>query len=140
MQKQTGQIQNPRHNTKSGTSNKPTKIQFTIIKTFEKELKKLKKRFRTLDSDLTLIKLIIEKFPKGEDSRHAHTLKANQEQKLYIIKRRLVSKSTKHNDFRIVYAFNESTNTITFVEIYFKGMQSNHNIKRVEEIWQEIQD
>ena len=116
------------------------RFEFIYKDSFQKQLKKLKKRFRTLDSDLALVKLVIEKFPVGEDSRHAHIIKATPDRNIFIIKRRLVSKSTKHNDFRIVYIFNKSTNTITFIEIYYKGMQSNHNIKRVEEIWQEIQD
>ena len=112
-------------------------MQFKFTNEFEKELKKLKRRFRSLDSDIALVKQIINKFPVGEDSRHAHILKVNQARNLFIIKRRLVSKTTKHNDFRIVYIYNKITNTIIFIEIYFKGMKNNHNLKRVEEVWQE---
>ena len=113
-------------------------ITFTATPKFQKDFKKLYKRFRTLKADLGIVKLVIAKYPTGEDSRHAHILKTNPDRTIFLIKRRLVSRSTKHSDFRIIYIYHKLQNTVTFIEIYFKGTQPNHNYQRAEDAWKEV--
>ena len=102
---------------------------------FKKEFKKLKKKYPSLLKDLAVLEQLIGKFPKGEDSRHCNILKQLGEQ--YICKRRMMCRSVKSSEFRIIYYYNGQQLELHYIEIYYKGSQEVESCNRVERVWKE---
>ncbi|HAV13935.1 MAG TPA: hypothetical protein DCX06_10660 [Opitutae bacterium] len=102
---------------------------------FQKELKKLKKRYRSLPEDLKVLEKLILKFPQGEDSRHCNALK--KEAHKCICKRRMMCRSGKGSEFRVVYFYDGKVLELMYLEIYFKGDKTTEDSKRIETFWKE---
>lgn len=100
---------------------------------FQKELKKLKKRYRSLPEDLKILEKLILKFPEGEDSRHCNALK--KEAHRCICKRRMMCRAVKGSEFRVVYFYDGKALELLYLEIYFKGDKPTQNSKRVDAFW-----
>ncbi|MDB9741390.1 hypothetical protein OAB00_00905 [Akkermansiaceae bacterium] len=86
---------------------------------FQKELKKLKKKYRSLDADLDVLEKLIESFPYGEDARHCTALKRDGDKCL--CKRRMICRSLKSTEFRVVYFYDGTELELVYLELYFKG-------------------
>lgn len=100
-------------------------MQFFRLSAFDKELKKLLKKYRSLNEDLNVLKQVLEKFPRvhkpivfpisGLDIRPGI--------EIYIVKHfkctALKGKGAR-SGIRIVYAYFESEQKIEFIEIYYK--------------------
>lgn len=106
---------------------------------FEKEKKKLLKRFRTLDEDLNIfINVQLKLFHKlGIDNNaieHLSDLGIN-EPKIYKVKK-FACKSLKgkgvQSGIRIIYSFFEKADRIEFEEIYYKGDKENEDRDRIK--------
>ena len=110
-------------------------MKFATHAQFDKEFKKLAKKFRTLPEDFERIKKIIKTFPTGEDSRHATILRRYGE--IFVLKRRMLSRSTRRSDFRIIYMYDGRNIEILFIEIYFKGTQVKETDQRINKIFNE---
>ena len=104
-------------------------------KSFQRELKKLVKKYPSLPQDLEVLESLIKKFPLGEDSKHCNALKQEGDQGIY--KRRLMCRSVKSSEFRVIYYYNGTTLVLEYLEIYYKGNKENEDKKRVETIWEE---
>ena len=102
---------------------------------FQKELKKLKKRYRSLPEDLKVLEKLILKFPEGEDSRHCNALK--KEAHMCICKRRMMCRAVKGSEFRVVYFYEGKALELMYLEIYFKGDKTTEDSKRLEAFWKE---
>lgn len=105
---------------------------------FEKDLKKLSKRFRTLEED---IKVFVEK-----QLNLYHKLKIDNKgvfaipelgisyPKIYKAKK-FACKSLKGkgaaSGIRVIYAYYEKEDIIEFIEIYYKGDKANEDRKRI---------
>jgi mRNA-degrading endonuclease RelE of RelBE toxin-antitoxin system len=100
---------------------------------FQKEMKKLGKKYKTLPEDLKLLEKLIIKFPKGEDTRHCNILK-EKGQKI-ICKRRMMCRSIKGSEFRVIYYFDGEQMELEHIEIYYKGVKTIENKKRIEDLW-----
>jgi len=105
---------------------------------FEKDLKKLIKRFKTLEDDLRIfIKTALNSFHKLKiDNRgilHITDL-GIQSPKIYKVKK-FASRSLKgkgaHSGIRVIYAYFENVNKIEFIEIYYKGDKENEDRERI---------
>src|SRR5690606_30237849 len=105
----------------------------TETEEFKKEFKKLSKKYKTLESDFEILKKLILKFPRGEDTRHAISLKNNEETS--IIKRRMMCRSTQGQKFRVIYGCYNNEVEILFIEMYFKGNKETENTERIEKYW-----
>lgn len=101
---------------------------------FQKELKKLTKRYRTLPEDLKILENLISKFPDGSDSRHCHVLK--EDGRIRICKRRMMCRAVKGSEFRIVYFHDGDAAELLHLEIFFKGDKANEDRQRIEIFWQ----
>ncbi|MBI5730437.1 MAG: hypothetical protein HY963_04800 [Ignavibacteriales bacterium] len=106
---------------------------------FEKEKKKLLKRFRTLDEDLdNFINIQLKLFHKlkidNNAVEHISDLGIN-EPRIYKVKK-FACKSLKgkgvQSGIRIIYSFFENADRIEFVEIYYKGDKENENRDRIK--------
>ncbi len=109
---------------------------------FEKEKKKLLKRFRTIDEDLdNFINVQLKLFHKlGIDNNaveHISDLSLN-EPKIYKVKK-FACKSLKgkgvQSGIRIIYSFLEKADRIEFVEIYYKGDKENEDRERIKKLY-----
>ena len=110
---------------------------------FEKDLKKLLKRFRTLDEDLeNLIRHQIVLLHKLEiDNRGTFRIPGLpfQEPKIYKVKK-FACKALKgrgaNTGLRLIYAHFEDADRVELIEIYFKGDQENEDRQRILAIYQ----
>jgi len=110
---------------------------------FEKDLKKLLKRFRTLDEDLeNLIRHQIVLLHKLEiDNRGTFRIPGLpfQEPKIYKVKK-FACKTLKgrgaDSGLRLIYAYFEDVDIIELIEIYYKGDKENEDKQRILTIYQ----
>jgi len=110
-------------------------IQILRGEKFQKEFKKLSKKYRSLDSDLGLVEKFIKESPLGDGSAHWNTLM--KDQKKVIMKKRMMCRSLRGASFRIIYYYDGEKIELEFIEIYFKGNKGTEDRKRIEEIWKE---
>ena len=105
---------------------------------FEKDLKKLLKRFSSLEDDLqTFIKVALNAFHKQNiDSQaifHISDL-GIQSPKIYKAKK-FACKALKgkgaQSGIRVIYAYHEEEDWIEFIEIYYKGDKENEDRERI---------
>lgn len=105
---------------------------------FEKDFKKLAKRFKTLDDDIeTFINRQLKLTHKlGIDNKgvvHVSGLGIEIPKRYKAIK--FACKALKGrggmNGIRIIYAYYEKEDVIEFIEIYFKGDKANEDKKRI---------
>ena len=99
-------------------------MEFDTLPEFEKDLKQLLKRYRTLKEDLSEIKTILKKKP-NERPPFSFQI-ADLGLKTCIIKvKKLACKAIKgrgvNSGLRLIYAWFEIEQKITFVELYHKS-------------------
>jgi hypothetical protein len=106
---------------------------------FQKDLKKLLKRFHTLEDDLkifisTQLKLF-HKIKKDNDGIKQITGLEKEYPGVFKAKK-FACKSLKgkgaKSGIRIIYAYFEQEDTIEFIEIYFKGDKENEDKERIK--------
>lgn len=113
------------------------------IPEFEKEKKKLLKRFRTLDEDLdNFINVQLKLFHKlGIDNNAVEHISdlGIDEPKIYKVKK-FACKSLKgkgvQSGIRIIYSFYKKLDKIEFVEIYYKGDKEDEDRERIKRLYQ----
>ena len=111
------------------------KTNFKNTQKFEKDFKKLSKKFRSLDNDLIEFKKVLNESPLGIGKHFNIIAKTGF---IYIVKARFFCKSLKKKDLRIIYAYIENHQLvemigIEFIEIYFKGEKTNEDRERIKE-------
>jgi mRNA-degrading endonuclease RelE of RelBE toxin-antitoxin system len=106
---------------------------------FDKDFKKLAKRFKTLDDDIeTFINKQLNLFHKlGIDNKGVVHIPALGIEVPKIYKAiKFACKALKGrgamSGIRIIYAYYENEDVIEFIEIYFKGDKANQDKKRIE--------
>jgi hypothetical protein len=108
------------------------------IPEFEKDMKKLRKRFRTLDEDIdNFIKFALIPFHK-EGSDYGGIVVVSdlgiEEPKIYKVRKfacRALKGKGNQTGIRIIYAYFKDEDRIEFVEIYFKGDKEIEDRKRI---------
>lgn len=105
---------------------------------FERDLKGLIKRFRTLEEDLaTLLKTQLVLFHKlGVDNKGVFEIPGMpfDEPKMYKVKKfacRALKGRGANSGLRLIYAHFEAMDKIELVEIYFKGDKENEDRGRI---------
>jgi mRNA-degrading endonuclease RelE of RelBE toxin-antitoxin system len=102
---------------------------------FSRELKKLSKKYRTLEKDfLQLKKLYLTEAPRGNGTKHWNLLHKNDYLEIYKV--RMHCDATRGRFFRIIYAYHLKTQTvelIEFIELYFKGNKANEDRNRIDD-------
>ena len=107
---------------------------------FEKDLKRLLKKFPTLIEDIEIAKVFaIELFHlKNTDKRAIFLIPNFCTEELKICKlKKFASKALKgrgvKSGIRIIYAYYVPTHTVDFIEIYFKGELENEDRERIKQ-------
>ncbi len=103
---------------------------FSELPEFEKELKKLSKKYPTLVSDIEDIKPILIANPTGI-GKNFTIIKIYQEVK--IVKVRVHCEALRARSVRLIYAYHQDTIEFMYIELYFKGDKENENRERIEE-------
>ncbi|MBP6000577.1 MAG: hypothetical protein KA534_08990 [Sediminibacterium sp.] len=108
-------------------------MKYTYLPEFEKDLKRLLKRYISLNEDLIKIKLILELYPNARPP--FSFLLFNKSNSVNIIKiKKIACLSLRgkgvNTGLRIIYNFNQESNTIQFIEVYHKNEQSIENQNR----------
>jgi len=105
---------------------------------FKKDLKKLKKRFKTLDEDLeTFVRVQLKAYHKlNIDNGGVVRISELGIETPEIYKaRKFACKSLKgkgaNSGIRIIYAYYKEEDIIEFIEIYFKGDKEKEDRKRI---------
>jgi len=99
-------------------------MEFSSLPEFNKELRQLLKKYRSLNEDLDLLKeRILIKYPKGLPPNIFRVNKLGIQTEIYKIKH-FRCKALKHkgsrSGIRIVYAYFPAKEKIEFIEIYYK--------------------
>jgi mRNA-degrading endonuclease RelE of RelBE toxin-antitoxin system len=107
---------------------------------FQKDLKRLTKRFITLPADLDVAKkAAIELYHVlNLDNRAVFEIPGygTGDIRFYKIKRfacRSLKNRGNQSGIRVIYAFNKNTGIVAFIEIYFKGDQEDLTKSRLTE-------
>jgi hypothetical protein len=109
-------------------------MNFDELAEFQRDLRKLLKRFRSLKDDLHIIKQILEVYP---DERPPFSFRIdNLGIETCVIKvNKIACKSLKgrgvNSGLRLVYAWFPSGERIVFVELYYKGDKEMEDRQRI---------
>jgi len=110
--------------------------EFSRLSEFDHDMKKLSKGFRSLEDDLENFKTALSaRIPDGLPGivRIAN-LGIDVSDPVFKV-RKFRCKSLKgrgsNSGLRVIYAFDPATDSITFIEIYFKGKQENEDRERI---------
>ncbi len=95
-----------------------------------KDLKKLRKIYRSLDEDLKRFCLFLKgvDFNKNKKFCILHTI-----WDVYIVKARLFCESLRKSSLRIIFSYDIKNKNITHIEIYFKWNKENEDKQRITE-------
>jgi len=104
-------------------------MNFDELEEFKKDLKDLKRKYRSLDNDLETLKKALTDSPIGP-GKHSAIIKKRS--KCLIVKTRLACKSLLRKSMRVIYAYFASTRRIVFIQIYFKGDKETHDEARIQ--------
>jgi mRNA-degrading endonuclease RelE of RelBE toxin-antitoxin system len=95
---------------------------------FQKDLKRLAKKYKSLPNDLDEFKNIVSIVPCG-NSKHFNVITKKEE--CVIIKARLFCRYLKGSSLRIIYAYDIKNKMIEFIELYPKNESENENRERI---------
>ena len=107
---------------------------------FDKDLKKMLKKFRTLEGDIEVVKKnAIELFHLQKiDNNSVELIPSFCNNELKVCKiRKFACKALKgfgvQSGIRIIYTYHVEDNTVDFIEIYLKGESENEDKSRIKE-------
>ena len=109
-------------------------MNFDELAEFQKDLKALLKKYRTLNEDLNVVKKVLEVMP---DQRPPFSFRIdNLGLETCVIKvKKIACKSLKgkgvNSGLRLVYAYFSEQSKITFIELYHKMDKENEDRKRL---------
>lgn len=107
---------------------------YDCLEEFNKDLKRLLKRFGSLDSDLEVLKKYLDVSPSATPP--ISFLMNNFGSPHEIIKvKKFACKALKgkgaNSGIRVIYAFHKEEQKIVFIELYYKGDQENEDRDRI---------
>ena len=103
---------------------------FDELPEFQKDCKRLGKKYKSLIDDLKEFRNVVSIVPLGNSK---HFIIITQIKVLYIVKARLFCRYLKGSSLRVIYAYFEQEQRIEFIEVYFKGNKENENHDRIME-------
>jgi len=113
-------------------------ITYKTTTEFDKDLKKLVKKFRSLPEDLETVKVsVVELYHlQNIDNQSVFPIPHFCSEELLICKiKKFACKSLKgkgcHSGIRVVYSFDIESKEVEFIEIYYKGNKANEDKDRI---------
>ncbi len=118
----------------------PIKIEYNTTNFFQKDLKRLLKKYKTLEDDLEVAKRdAIELYHlKRIDNQSVFPIQGFCTKVIQICKiKKFACKALKgrgsKSGMRVIYAFYCQSCKVDFIQIYFKGNKKNEDRKRIKE-------
>ncbi|MES2778487.1 MAG: hypothetical protein V4651_01200 [Bacteroidota bacterium] len=109
-------------------------MRFEQLTEFDKDLKKLLKRFRTLEEDLKVVKQVLSIAPEARPP-FSYVVDGLRLQQPVIKVKRIACKTLKgkgnNTGLRLVYAWFETEKRIVLIELYFKGDKEVEDRERI---------
>ena len=118
-------------------------VKFEAVPEFSKELKKLSKKYKSLNEGFEKFRTVLtKKLPNHTPGTfEISDLGANVKTPIYKVTH-FRSKDFKgkgsRSGFRIIYAHMQDSEKIIFIEIYHKNNKSNHDIERIKKYFEEV--
>jgi len=103
---------------------------FNRLPKFERELAKLLRKYRSLEEDLKSFERVILSIPDGSGKNFTII---HDSENFKIIKARLMCRSLRNRDIRVIYAYHQDRIEFMYIEIYFKGDKDNEDRGRVKD-------
>lgn len=103
---------------------------FNKIPQFEKELKKLSKKYSSLPNDIKDLEDILSVFPTGNGKNFTII---HHSENLVLVKTRLTCRSLRDKSMRVIYAYHAKGIEFVYIELYFKGDKKNEDMGRIKE-------
>ena len=103
---------------------------FQELPEFEREIKKLSKKYPTIVSDIEDIKPVLLVCPTGI-GKNFTIIKSLENIK--IVKVRIHCESLRSRTIRLIYSYREDKIEFMYIEVYFKGSKENEDKSRIEE-------
>jgi len=103
---------------------------FDSLPEFRRELRKLSRKYNTLNDDLEIFKEVLSASPTGFGNSFTviHSTEV-----IKIVKARMACRSLRGKSLRVIYAYLEREEKVEFVEIYYKGNKENEDRARIKE-------
>ena len=98
-------------------------MEFSKLPEFDKELKKLLKKYHTLENDLDILQKVLRTHPRGYPPGIVRISKLGVETEIYKVKHfrcKALKQKGSRSGIRIIYAYFQEEKKIEFVEIYYK--------------------
>lgn len=109
-------------------------MEFEALKVFEKDKKKLSKKYKSIPDDLETVKQILEVFP-NERPPFSYRINNLGIETCIIKVKKIACKSLKgrgvQSGLRLVYAYYEESVRIVFVELYHKSDKETEDRDRI---------
>ncbi|HEY4520296.1 MAG TPA: hypothetical protein VJJ72_00620 [Candidatus Paceibacterota bacterium] len=99
-------------------------MNFSETAEFQKNFKRLGKKYRSLPDDLLEFKKVVAELPLGGGK---HFVILHNQGGIKVVKARFFCRYLKGSSLRVIYAYLEKDAAIDFIEIYFKGEQTGEN-------------
>jgi len=110
-------------------------MKFEEIDEFEKDLKRLLKKYRTLSEDLEIVRLDLTDEP-GEHPPFSYRIEGLGITTCMIKVKKIACKAMKgkgiNSGLRLIYAWFEEESRIVFVELYYKGDKDIEDRDRIK--------
>ena len=106
------------------------KMTFDERPEFEKERKRLARKYRSLSEDLREFRNVVSVAPLGNQK---HFAVIARDENVHVVKARLFCRYLKGSSLRVIYSYFEQEQRIEFIEIYYKGDKENEDRHRVKE-------
>lgn len=103
---------------------------FSRLPIFEKELKKLSKKYPTLESDIEDIKSVLLSCPTGIGKNF---IIIRSIENVKIVKVKIHCESLGARTIRLIYSYKEDKIEFLYIEVYFKGDKENEDRERINE-------
>jgi len=107
-------------------------MNFTRLREFDKDLKKLKK-YRTLNEDMKTLEKILKNHPRGYPPAIVRITDLGIQTEIYKVRHfrcKYLNRGSR-SGIRVIYAYFEESQKIEFIEIYYKDDQENEDRDRI---------
>lgn len=110
-------------------------MKFDELPEFQRDLRQLLKKYRTLRDDLEVLKKVLAVASHPQPPLSYCIPGLGFETPIIIKQRKFVIRSLKgkgsNTGFRLIYAYHQQTELIQFVQLYFKADEANEDEERI---------
>ncbi|MEI6022866.1 MAG: hypothetical protein WCQ32_03450 [bacterium] len=104
--------------------------EFHQLPEYQKELKRLSKKYPSVSNDIEDIKQVLLASPTGIGKNFTII---SSEKDIKIVKVRIQCASLRSRTIRLIYAYHANTIEFIYIEVYFKGDKENEDRVRISE-------